>query len=160
MKKWRRQNQEHIKQYWGKYYEKHRQELLANDRARERHKQPGRKMYNHQYDIDARQQRFNLLNQLKYKYGCYYCHIKDEAVLAFHHVNPLEKKFCIATGIAHRRLTDLLNEITKCMIICHNDHARLHRGILPKPKQNARIRLHPDNQHSPGVVKFHRKRVR
>lgn len=96
-----------------------------------------------------------IYNIKKYN-GCYYCKESDPCCIDFHHKDPSKKLFHISSGRRNgRTLTDLINEIKKCVCLCSNCHRKLHGGVLPKPIR-ARLRLPPD---LPEVEKLDQKRV-
>lgn len=53
---------------------------------------------------------------------------KCKASLDFHHTNPSEKEFVIASrwSISKERLTE---EVNKCIILCKNCHGEYHAGL-------------------------------
>jgi transposase len=63
------------------------------------------------------------------------------AALAFHHLNPLEKRIEInAKGVA-LSLDTLRAEAKKCVLLCSNCHAEVERGVATLP---ATVRGSPD----------------
>jgi hypothetical protein len=53
--------------------------------------------------------------------------------LAFHHLDPLEKRFEInAKGVA-LALNTLREEAKKCVLLCANCHAEVERGAIALP---------------------------
>lgn len=83
--------------------------------------------------------RMKLLDKIKSDSGCVICGEKDPVVLDFHHVNPQEKEFEISYG-RKRKLSAVLNEIEKCVVVCRNCHAKIHAGsiILPVKTRDTR----------------------
>lgn len=65
-----------------------------------------------------------LLEELGAK-KCLYCDENHPACLDFHHRNPEEKKFIIASNKCKKR-TELLEEARKCNIVCANCHRKIH----------------------------------
>lgn len=65
---------------------------------------------------------------VKYKGGkCEKCgYDKCIAALEFHHLNPLEKDFGIASSSVYKNLKALKLEVDKCMLVCANCHRELH----------------------------------
>ena len=70
----------------------------------------------------------------KSQIGCQKCGIDDYRVLTFHHVNPKEKLFLVSAQCACRKLQSILDEISKCNVLCKNCHEIEHdgywRGVL------------------------------
>lgn len=68
-----------------------------------------------------------------YKGGkCCVCgYARCTGAMAFHHIDPAEKDFGIATRMGANGLTDALRrELDKCALVCGNCHAELHAGIV------------------------------
>lgn len=71
------------------------------------------------------------IEQYKANRSCKYCPESDPVCLTFHHRDPKDKKFEISqTGM--RTLTNLINEISKCDLVCANCHFKIHykKGFL------------------------------
>lgn len=52
---------------------------------------------------------------------------KNTAALAFHHVDTENKLFQISIReCSNNSMKTLLNELAKCILLCHNCHAELH----------------------------------
>lgn len=107
------------------YYRGHREEERTNHR---------RYVLEHREEIGA--YRIPLLKKLKEakrKYlrmileerGCQRCGITDFRVLVFHHRDPSQRDFNVATGSPTGR-ERLDKEIAKCDILCWNCHALTH----------------------------------
>ena len=56
---------------------------------------------------------------------------KFQEALEFHHVNPQEKDFGLATGI--KSLEKQLEEAKKCIMVCSNCHRGIHAGHYEVP---------------------------
>lgn len=68
----------------------------------------------------------NTIEQLK-SCGCVFCGEKDTCCLDFHHLK--DKEFTIS----HKEdisLNKLLEEISKCIVVCANCHRKIHAGKL------------------------------
>ena len=50
--------------------------------------------------------------------------------LSFHHVNPSEKSFGIATKGLGYSIESIKREVKKCILVCANCHAEIHDGII------------------------------
>lgn len=61
--------------------------------------------------------------------GCVFCKESYWASLAFHHLDADSKDFTVseARGLSW---INVLAEISKCILICHNCHAKVHTGAL------------------------------
>ncbi len=61
------------------------------------------------------------------------CRVCDEAAtetLAFHHMDPSTKKFSLAISPASRSKAALIEEMNKCIVLCHNCHAKVKANTL------------------------------
>jgi hypothetical protein len=110
VRKYRARNPEKIKEQAERSRKKHRVEL----RKRESIRQAGMVVF---------------LNDYKSARGCSLCDEKDPVCLDFHHKNPDEKEFNIATVRRAYGKKRLLAEIEKCAVICSNCHRKLHRRV-------------------------------
>lgn len=68
----------------------------------------------------------DLFNKYKKSLFCQNCKDDRYWVLDFHHINPLEKDFEIATLIQKGSKKLLDKEINKCIVLCANCHRDLH----------------------------------
>lgn len=59
-----------------------------------------------------------------YRGGCMVCGEKDPVCLSFHHINS-DKDFNVSDRLGGS-LVSLMNEAIKCVILCHNCHAKFH----------------------------------
>ncbi len=51
--------------------------------------------------------------------------------LAFHHVNPSEKVFSLTSReLVGHNWSMVLQEIQKCILVCHNCHGEIHEGLI------------------------------
>jgi hypothetical protein len=48
----------------------------------------------------------------------------------FHHIDASSKSSSLAIKHFQKRLEELLPEIQKCVICCHNCHGEIHAGLL------------------------------
>ena len=53
--------------------------------------------------------------------------------LAFHHVDPLTKRFGLAEGGIARSLGEARAEVAKCVLLCANCHAEVEAGMAALP---------------------------
>jgi hypothetical protein len=66
-----------------------------------------------------------LLRDIKMKSGCVICGYKEHwAALDFHHRDPTTKLFNISRKITIKK-TVLMEEISKCSVVCVNCHRRI-----------------------------------
>ena len=54
---------------------------------------------------------------------------KCDRALEFHHLNPANKRFSIASHI-DRKMEMLYEEVDKCVLLCANCHREYHAGII------------------------------
>lgn len=69
-----------------------------------------------------------LLQEIKATKSCIECGESHPACLDFHHRDRSEKVITISKGVTSNRLTKqkLLDEITKCDVLCANCHRKHH----------------------------------
>jgi len=71
------------------------------------------------------------IKAVEYKGGkcerCGYC--KYVGALDFHHLDPTQKDFAIASKGYTRSWDSVRNEIDKCLLLCSNCHREIHNGI-------------------------------
>lgn len=67
--------------------------------------------------------------------GCVICGEMDREVLDFHHVNPEEKRFTLSGSFANHGMEKVIAEVQKCVVLCANDHRRVHAGTREIPKE-------------------------
>lgn len=75
----------------------------------------------------------NWITDIKAAKGCTTCSEKHPACLDFHHRDPSQKKFTI--GNAARKVGSreiILEEMSKCDLICANCHRKLHSHPYPR----------------------------
>lgn len=69
------------------------------------------------------QNRRKLIDEIKLSKGCLHCGYKEHAVaLDFDHLNPSEKDFNISANFACAPFEALMEEISKCQVLCANCH--------------------------------------
>lgn len=58
--------------------------------------------------------------------------------LAFHHIDPAEKDIGFGDTRANpKSWSKIVNELRKCILVCHNCHSEIHDGIRELPEQYA-----------------------
>ena len=74
-----------------------------------------------------------------YKKKCGICTEADPCCLEFHHLDPKEKELKIAIAIRNAwSETRLIKEILKCMVVCRNCHAKIHKHGIESLSQEGR----------------------
>lgn len=70
--------------------------------------------------------RYNIIDDLGAK--CTMCgYDKNYAALVFHHLDPSIKSFQLsADRVANKNIKLVMEEVAKCILICHNCHSELH----------------------------------
>lgn len=52
---------------------------------------------------------------------------KNMAALTFHHLDPKQKQFKLdVRSLSNRKYECIENELSKCILLCHNCHAEIH----------------------------------
>jgi 5-methylcytosine-specific restriction endonuclease McrA len=71
------------------------------------------------------------IKAVEYKGGkCERCgYSKYVGALDFHHVDPSQKDFAIASKGYTRSWEKVINELDKCIMLCSNCHREVHNGI-------------------------------
>ena len=60
---------------------------------------------------------------------------KCHSALALHHLDPSKKDFQLSKVRASpKKWSAIVNEIKKCILVCHNCHSEIHEGITKIPK--------------------------
>lgn len=83
-----------------------------------------------------RQIRIDRITYLRELFGnkCQICgYNKSQRALNFHHVNESSKQFNVGGIRAEMRMERLLDEVSKCVLICTNCHAEIHDGTAKSP---------------------------
>lgn len=63
---------------------------------------------------------------------------KTNKALAFHHINPNEKDLGFGDIRANpKSWAKIVEELKKCILVCHNCHSEIHDGIRDLPKKYA-----------------------
>lgn len=69
--------------------------------------------------------------------SCVICGERDPDVLEFHHRDPAEKVGRISSFANRMTEKRLREELAKCVIVCANDHRRIHAGKITLPGSGA-----------------------
>jgi hypothetical protein len=75
------------------------------------------------------------INEIKQKFGCWFCNESEAACMDFHHVDPRNKEKEIARMITYR-WESIVSELSKCIVVCANCHRKIHAGILDAPQSS------------------------
>lgn len=68
----------------------------------------------------------SIMNELKIN-GCAICGYNEcTAALDFHHVNPEDKKFQLSMQGLNRTNEKIVEELSKCILLCKNCHTKVH----------------------------------
>ncbi len=65
---------------------------------------------------------------------------KFPGALEFHHVDPSQKRFGLASGGVARSLAALRDEASKCALLCSNCHAEVENGVAALPNNGRPFR--------------------
>lgn len=58
--------------------------------------------------------------------------------LAFHHIDPTQKDVSFGSARANpKSWPKLVDELRKCILVCHNCHSEIHAGVRQLPKKYA-----------------------
>lgn len=99
---------------------------------KEYHKQKSKEhylKYKEGYNARNKEQRERtklLINEAK-SCGCKICGEKETACLDFHHIGGKDKNIATMRGYNDQRV---LEEISKCVVLCANCHRKVHAGVL------------------------------
>ena len=70
--------------------------------------------------------RLAFINDIKSTLGCFYCAEDDPVVLEFHHVDPDTKVANVSSLVQGRyAISRIVDEVSRCLCVCRNHHARL-----------------------------------
>ena len=68
------------------------------------------------------------INKIKRDIGCKFCEENEPCCLDFHHLR--DKKFAVSRGYVNIGIESLIEEMTKCILVCSNCHRKIHAGII------------------------------
>ena len=103
-----------------------RQAEKAEDRARKRRKYRENPPASR---LKGRERKARIA-RMKAEKGCALCDEREACALVFHHRDPDEKDCTIASMGPSVPWSDVLAEISKCVVLCCNCHAKVHAGLL------------------------------
>lgn len=79
-----------------------------------------------------KQQKSTQYKEWKEQFSCSVCGEDDECCLDFHHLNPEEKENSISSMIRDKNWDIIMEEVKKCIVVCKNCHAKIHKYGLSK----------------------------
>ena len=80
--------------------------------------------------VEYRKEILRRVNEYKVSQGCCMCGSRDAVVLQFHHTQEQKKDFTIASAVNKcMSWEEIEREIAKCIVVCANDHLRIHHQI-------------------------------
>lgn len=71
-----------------------------------------------------------MLDNYKAEHGCVICGEKDPVVLDFHHLDSTTKNYTLSQIRQTGSIKLIMSEVAKCVVVCRNDHARIHAGTI------------------------------
>lgn len=92
------------------------------------------------------QERKLCLDEYKSDNGCIICGETEPCCLDFHHLNP-NKKDANVGSLLSNNIETLINEIRKCILVCKNCHAKIHKYGVDTEDDKLCIRKHIDNEY-------------
>lgn len=58
--------------------------------------------------------------------------------LALHHINPIEKEISFGAIRANpKRWGSIVDELRKCVLVCHNCHSEIHADVIQSPSESS-----------------------
>ena len=66
----------------------------------------------------------------KSKQSCLICSESEYCTLDLHHIDPSKKDFAIGSMVFNRSWSSILEEISKCVVLCSNCHRKVHAGVI------------------------------
>jgi hypothetical protein len=124
------------------YYHRHLEEQRAKGREyywknRERELRL-RNEFNHtdrgkELRDKKKEERKAMLDKIKSDNGCIICGEKAPCCLDFHHINPSDKKYGLSQIRQTGSIETIMEEVSKCVVVCRNCHAKIHAGKIKLP---------------------------
>lgn len=72
--------------------------------------------------------RINKKIENKHKIKCVFCGENERCCLEFHHIR--DKKYNISQAVKYLTPDKFTEELNKCICVCKNCHAKLHKEII------------------------------
>ncbi len=82
-----------------------------------------------------RQDHWEFVGLVKGHYGCVCCSEREIVCLEFHHLDPLQKD--IQIGSQRHLSSRVIEELSKCIVVCANCHKKIHAGLIVAPNEFA-----------------------
>ena len=109
------------KEYKKKWYEANKARHIKNVRRR---------------TVEHRKHLLSVMESCKQKCSC--CPESDSCCLDFHHLDPETKTIAVAEAVRYSWSVErLMEEIAKCIVVCRNCHAKIHKYGLDAVKLSA-----------------------
>lgn len=83
-------------------------------------------------------------DSIKERNGCQICGEDEPCCLVFHYVNPDDKEYTVSTMFRRYSIEKIINEISKCAILCANCHRKYHAGSIDKSKDLSTVDVNTD----------------
>lgn len=113
-KEWKEKNADKMREYRKTHYKKNKEQYYKRN--------------------EEKKFRLKLIISKVKSSGCKYCGELESCCLDFHHLR--DKKFNISQMSKKGSLEKLLEEISKCEIVCSNCHRKIHAGIINTSQHN------------------------
>jgi len=74
----------------------------------------------------------DIVNRIKIEHGCCFCVGIDYPAICldFHHLDPTIKEDEISRLIVRKNRKKIIEELTKCVVVCSNCHRKIHAGLI------------------------------
>lgn len=118
-KEYRKQHKEHMREYCKNYYLENRDTIRTNVKRNYESNRSNIIKYKDTYY----RERIEWLDSIKTP--CVKCGESRPWVIQFHHINPLNKSFCISQQHSKTK-EEVLSEVEKCVCLCANCHKEFH----------------------------------
>lgn len=69
------------------------------------------------------------LNEYKAEQKCTICNEEEVVCLDFHHIDPSTKELQLSR-VTTESWETIMNEVSKCVVVCKNCHAKIHAGLI------------------------------
>ena len=95
-----------------------------NEKAREWYNKNKKEINQKQFEY--RKERKQWFIDYKQTLKCEKCGENHPATLDFHHLDPTKKEFAISDQLWAKNKEKVLEEISKCIVVCANCHRKIH----------------------------------
>lgn len=150
IKEQRKEYHQDNKEKWKEYYQDNKEKINERDKQYYQDNKEKRNEYTKQHHKKHSDNRRHFIDS--FKHHCLICGYRDKPALVFHHRDPREKTFAIASK---RTITfeSFQKEIDKCTVLCSNCHLIFHHhkrnpSLMPKEllKKYLKLGLKMDNE--------------